>query len=216
VSSTAIRVGVEATPKKAFASALDWPGWSRAGKSPDAAVEALLAYAPRYVRIVQAAGLELVEAPAGVAVVQVADGDATTAFGAPSITFDADRAPTDPAEAGRLVAVLEAAWAAFDAVAAAAPAELRKGPRGGGRDTAKIVEHVLGAEGAYASAIGLRLRVPDPADLHAVAAFREALATALGHPSDGMPLRKWTQRYAARRITWHVLDHAWEIEDRTP
>ena len=39
----------------------------------------------------------------------------------------------------------------------------------------------------------------------------------LGRPSDGSPLadRRWTARYAARRIAWHALDHAWEIEDRS-
>jgi hypothetical protein len=39
----------------------------------------------------------------------------------------------------------------------------------------------------------------------------------LGKASDGSPLadRKWTQRYAARRIAWHALDHAWEMEDRS-
>ena len=26
---------------------------------------------------------------------------------------------------------------------------------------------------------------------------------------------EWPARYAARRIAWHVLDHAWEIEDRS-
>jgi hypothetical protein len=25
----------------------------------------------------------------------------------------------------------------------------------------------------------------------------------------------WPPRYAARRIAWHVLDHAWEIEDKS-
>lgn len=25
----------------------------------------------------------------------------------------------------------------------------------------------------------------------------------------------WPPRYAARRIAWHVLDHAWQIEDRS-
>ena len=28
--------------------------------------------------------------------------------------------------------------------------------------------------------------------------------------------RGWPPRYAARRIAWHALDHAWEIEDRVP
>ena len=35
--------------------------------------------------------------------------------------------------------------------------------------------------------------------------------------SNGSPPveRGWPQRYAARRIAWHALDHAWEIEDRS-
>jgi hypothetical protein len=28
--------------------------------------------------------------------------------------------------------------------------------------------------------------------------------------------KDWPLRYAARRIAWHALDHAWEIEDRRP
>jgi hypothetical protein len=26
----------------------------------------------------------------------------------------------------------------------------------------------------------------------------------------------WPARYVLRRMAWHVLDHAWEIEDRRP
>ena len=39
----------------------------------------------------------------------------------------------------------------------------------------------------------------------------------LRQPSDGSPLagRKWPPRYAVRRVAWHALDHAWEMEDRT-
>ena len=102
----------------------------------------------------------------------------------------------------------------FDRIAAAAPEELRKGPRGGGRDRSKIVEHVIGAEGAYASAMGRRHRPDDPAR---VAAMRADLLAVLREPSDGSPLagKRWPPRYAARRIAWHALDHAWEIENRT-
>jgi len=28
--------------------------------------------------------------------------------------------------------------------------------------------------------------------------------------------KKWLPRYGARRIAWHALDHAWEMQDRTP
>jgi hypothetical protein len=27
---------------------------------------------------------------------------------------------------------------------------------------------------------------------------------------------RWPPRYVVRRAAWHVLDHAWEIEDRIP
>ncbi|MEA2537858.1 MAG: hypothetical protein QOF11_2092, partial [Chloroflexota bacterium] len=112
---------------------------------------------------------------------------------------------------------VEAAWVVFDRVAAAAPAELRKGPRGGGRNTAKIVGHVIEADHAYAREVGVRLRPPSPGDRAAVEAERAAMLEVIRQPSDGSPLadRRWTTRYAARRIAWHALDHAWEIEDRT-
>ncbi len=213
--ATRIAVGVERSPKKSFASALDWPGWSRSGRTPELAIEALLAYAPRYALVAARAGESL--APTGLVgdVVQTLDGDATTAFGAPSITFNADRAPTDPHESRRLAALLRAGWDTFDETAPAAPAELRKGPRGGGRDTAKVIEHVVGAEHMYAKQIDVRVPAPDPSDRKAVAEMRASILEILGGPSNGEPVRKWTQRYAFRRIAWHVLDHAWEIEDRS-
>jgi hypothetical protein len=215
VSPTRIRVGVETSRLKSFASALDWPGWSRPGKTPEAAIEALLSYAPRYAAVAARAGVGPATDDLDADVVEQLDGDATTAFGAPSITFEADRVPTDAAEAKRIAALVQAAWTAFDRIAATAPAELRKGPRGGGRDTAKMVEHVVGAEQAYATRVGVRVRMPDPADAGAVAALRAAILVLFGQPSDGSPIDRWTQRYAARRIAWHAIDHAWEIEDRS-
>ena len=213
--TTRLPIGVEHTSRRSFASALEWPGWSRSGRTPEAAVEALLEAAPRYSLVAARAGLDLPVGPLAGDVVQALPGDATTEFGAPSATFDADRAPADARDSARIVALLRAAWDTFAATAASAPATLRKGPRGGGRDTAKIVEHVVGAEQAYARQIGLRIAAPDPADLPAVAAMRAMMLESLAGPSNGEPLAKWTQRYAARRIAWHALDHAWEIEDRS-
>jgi hypothetical protein len=102
-------------------------------------------------------------------------------------------------------------------VAASAPAELRKGPRGGGRDRDKLVGHVVEADRAYARELGLRLPTADLHDRVAVAAERAAMLEVLGQPSDGSPIadRRWTPRYAARRIAWHALDHAWEMEDKS-
>jgi hypothetical protein len=107
---------------------------------------------------------------------------------------------------------VRAAWEVFDEVVAGAPASLRKGPRGGGRDRDKIVDHVYGAEVAYANALRIKLRQPAAGDRPALAEFRDAIVGALEQPSADA---KWPVRYAARRIAWHALDHAWEIEDRS-
>jgi hypothetical protein len=207
----AIRVLVETTPKKVFVSALDWPGLSRAGKDEALAIEALLTAVPRYLAVARRAGIPF-DTDVAVEAVEHAAGNATTSFGAPAIIAEADRRPADVAEAGRLAALVRAAWAVFDEVAATAPEELRKGPRGGGRDRTRIVGHVTDAEAAYAAQVGIKLGKGASRD-----AIRAAIIEVIATPSDGTAIagRKWTQRYAARRIAWHVLDHAWEIEDRT-
>ena len=65
--------------------------------------------------------------------------------------------------------------------------------------------------------MGLRVARPSRADRRSIEAMRSAMLDLLGQPSDGSPLggRKWPPRYAADRIAWHALDHAWEMEDRT-
>ncbi len=210
---TALRILVEATPKKVFASALDWPGLARSGRDESAALIALAAAMPRYAPVAELAG-EAFDPAAAFEVVERAEGDASTSFGVPAKVAEADRIPTDAAEAQRLAALVEAAWRTFDAVAAAAPEELRKGPRGGGRDRSKIIGHINDADAGYASVLGRHHR---PVDRDAVAAMRADLLAILREPSDGSPVagRRWPPRYAARRIAWHALDHAWEIEDRT-
>lgn len=212
-----VRIFLETVPKKSFAAALDWPGWVRAGKTDEAAVEALIAYAPRYRSATRGSRIVLpADAADRLKVVERATGDGSTEFGVPGGIAKADRAPVERAEAERLAAIVAAAWVTFDRVAAAAPAELRKGPRGGGRDTAKIVDHVVRADQGYTAQLGIRVPAPEPGDSASVARMRDAMLEVLRRPSDGSPLAKrWTLRYAARRIAWHALDHAWEIEDRT-
>lgn len=218
----AVRVALEVSPRKAFATAVDWPGWSRSGKTPELALEALAAYGTRYAAVAAEAAERLPIGPdadpaAGFEVVEDAPGDGGTAFGVPSRVTDADRRRTTTADAKRLRGLVAAAWSTFDRVAASAPAELRKGPRGGGRDRDKMIEHVLGADAAYAHEMGLRMPEPAPGDRMAIDAMRVAVLDVIGTPSDGTPIaaRRWTVRYAAHRIAWHALDHAWEMEDRS-
>jgi hypothetical protein len=207
-------VYLERGQQRVFACAVDWPGWCRAGKTEELALEALAAAGPRYARVASAAGLPF--ASEQLEVVERVPGSANTDFGVPGEILERDRAPLDGKEAERLASLVAAAWMELDRAAAASAAELRKGPRGGGRDRDKIVDHVLGAEVAYARKIGLKIRQPARDDRHAIQAAREALLAGLRDVKREPGPKDWPLRYAARRIAWHALDHAWEIEDRQP
>lgn len=215
----ALRVSVEVHPKRSFAWALDWPGWCRAGKTEEAAIEALAEYVERCRPVAERAGLRLgARAADEIEVVERLPGDASTVFGAPGAIGERDHDALTARQARRHADLVEASWAVLSDVAAAAPAELRKGPRGGGRDRDKVVAHVAAAEFGYARTLGVRHKVPDPVDEAASAKLRAAvidvLRTARSARSEG-PGKRWPPRYAARRIAWHALDHAWEIEDRS-
>ena len=206
-----VEIYLEQGKKKVFACALAWPGWCRAGRDDDQAIEALAASAERYAAVAAEAGIAL---PPGWGsdfhVVERIPGSATTDFGAPDKVATRDAEPLDENAAQRTASLVAAAWVVFDRVVAGAPAELRKGPRGGGRDRDKIVAHVAGSEVNYARTLGIKSRQPE---------VRQRIVEVLRVPSDGSrPLaggKGWPPRYAARRIAWHVLDHAWEIEDKS-
>ena len=206
-----IAVSIEAASKKAFATAVDWPGWSRSGKTEELAVHALADYADRYSPVAKLAGEEFPRTHGlDFEVVERQGGGGGTEFGVPSNVTKQDRRRVTSAQADRLARLVEAAWKTFENVVAGAPEELRKGPRGGGRNTSKMVAHVVEADEAYAREMGIKLKAP-------IAEVRAAVLEVLRQPSDGSPIadRRWTHRYAAHRIAWHALDHAWEIEDRT-
>jgi hypothetical protein len=210
---------LEIGKKRVFACAAAWPGWCRSGRSEELALETLAAYLPRYAPVARRAGLALPPAAADAfAVTERLPGTAGyTDFGAPGEIAAGDYDPLPGGEADRIAALVEASWAVFGDVARAAPAQLRKGPRGGGRDTDQIIEHVIGAEASFGRKIGLRHRRPAAGDEPAIAAMRSAIIGALRQPPDktAPPPGGWPVRYAARRIAWHVLDHAWEIEDKS-
>ncbi|HYY82346.1 MAG TPA: hypothetical protein VFD04_24650 [Actinomycetes bacterium] len=211
-------VYLEVGSKRVFACSLAWPGWCRAGKTEELALEALAAYVPRYRVVAERAGVRFPKgAGEQLRVVERLPGSATTDFGAPGEAASSDQQPVSAAGAARAAKLLTASWAVFDQVAATAPAELRKGPRGGGRDRDKMVDHVLGAEAGYARKIGVRHRQPAIGDRAAISALREAILAVLATPWDGTPLapKAWPPPYATRRIAWHALDHAWEMQDRS-
>jgi hypothetical protein len=213
--SEPVRIYLEGGPKRTFAVALDWPGWARSGKGDEAAIETLEAYLPRYAKVLRRAGVEPPSTDGGFEVVDRLPATATTDFGALDKDTAADLEPLRPGETERLAAIVAAAWEEFDDVVAHAPAALRKGPRGGGRDRDKVYAHVVNAEASYIRQLGLRAstagqEVPEPLWRPQVT---DLLRTATGPERFGE--KGWLPRYAARRIAWHVLDHAWEIEDRS-
>lgn len=211
---------VETGKKRCFASALEWPGFARGGKTEDKALAALVAYAPRYARVARKFGFTAPADTSSLRVVERLQGDASTDFGTPGQKPKTDAGHVDDAELESLCAWLEAGWAAFDSGARRANGKtLRAGPRGGGRSLAKIVDHVREAELAYLAALGARVADEnaraDPTRVRRL--IREGL-TASAHgeiaskgPRGGI---RWKPRYFVRRDMWHLLDHLWEIEDR--
>ena len=220
-----IPVALEIGKTRTFASALDWPGWTRSGHGEAAALDALLTYGPRYQRAIRSAHAGL-RTPTNLDAFEMTErlaGGSATDFGAPSVAPGADAAPVDAAELERLQRILSACWETFaEVIASASDRPLRKGPRGGGRTVFQIVDHVIESHYSYLRRIYWREpheQTPDiPAMIEAVdRADEQALAFAT---SDEMPAAGprggalWSPRYFVRRAAWHILDHAWEIEDK--
>jgi len=210
---------IESGQKRVFASALAWPGWSRSAPSEEAAIEALIAYGPRYAKVLAARKLGFAppKTVEHLKIVERVPGNGTTDFGAPAVAATWEETEIDGKDLKRLLSILDAGWAALDrSLAKASGARLLTGPRGGGRTAEKILAHIRDAEAAYLRKIGGAGSRPsgiagERAGL--VEAFKRA-ATG-GVPGSGPRGGKmWTPRYLARRTVWHVLDHTWEIDDR--
>jgi len=216
-----IPVYLERGAKRTFACAVEWPGWLRSGRDEGSALEALLAAGPRYARALKPARLGF-SAPSDVSAFEVVarhKGNATTDFGAPDVVPAVDERDLDGSDVERTSAIMRAGWRALDAaVASARGKRLAKGPRGGGRDLDAIVRHVVDAESGYLGALGWK----GPTGSSSSEEHRKTVLGGLAASARGdIPARgprggkRWRPRYFARRLTWHALDHAWEIEDRS-
>lgn len=209
--------------KRTFACAVDWPGWCRSGPDEAAALRALLEYGPRYATVVRPARLGFL-APARIDELQVVErlpGNATTDFGAPGVIPSVDRAPASETDCARLEKVLRAAWRALDdARRRATGKELSRGPRGGGRELDAIIAHVVGADRSYLGGVGWKVR-SSARNSGPLEETRRAILDALRASARGeIPARgprggsRWPARYFVRRVAWHTIAHAWEIERR--
>jgi hypothetical protein len=225
-NSRKVKTCVEIGSQRVFADALDGPGWCRSGKDGEMADRALFDYRLRYERALKGADVDfrMPEKASDLAVVERLKGDATTDFGSPGQAPKPDSNPMGAAELARSIAILNACWRAFDrAVKAAGERELRKGPRGGGRDWDEIVRHMLEGDAAYLGRIGWFYKPDGTTDpgvelCRMRAAILEGLTASAASklPTKGSrDGSHWTARHFVWRVAWHVLDHAWEIEDRT-
>ena len=223
-SAKRIRIYLEVGRHRTFAGAIDWPGWCRSGRGEDAAVGALLQAAPRYARALRSSRLGFPSSldADSLVVAERLKGNATTDYGAPDRSPAGDEGRVPEKEVLRLQSILRACWRTFDAAAKAADGRtLRKGPRGGGRDLEAIARHALDSEAAYLGMLGQKYKPGDgdvQKELQQIhRATLQALAAAAPHgtpPPGPRGGARWSPRYFVRRVAWHVLDHAWEIEDR--
>lgn len=218
-----IEVYVERGQKRVFAGAIEWPGWCRSGKDETGALQALLDYAPRYAKALSGSSVRF-KPPRKVAELKVVErmkGDATTDFGAPGVPPRADKAGLTAVELKRLEGILAACHRRLEAAERAARGKrLRTGPRGGGRDLAKMLDHVRDAEKGYIASLGWKDPQLPPGATGLVQLLEAAIRGMRASATGEIPLRgprggrRWSARYFVRRAAWHVLDHAWEIEDR--
>jgi hypothetical protein len=217
-----VRTVIERGPKgkRSVAFGIDWPGWSRGATSAELALDTLESYRERYRPVAGLAGMELeFEAARPLEIVEDRVGTGSTDFWgisfAPSTT---EQGPMGEAELERGIMLLRACWAFFDGVAARVSPEMRKGPRGGGRDRDRIISHNVRTESEnFAKRVGLR--IPEGAALSpdGLRQHREAYVAAMRAYNAGevkRRMRSWTLPFLIRHSGFHTLDHAWEMEDK--
>lgn len=157
-----MRTVIERGPreKRAVAFSIDWQGWSRGAKTAELALETLESYRKRYRLVASLAGMSReFDATGPLEIVEDKVGTGSTDFWGISFSPSAaEQGPMDGAECERGITLLRACWAFFDGVAARVSSEMRKGPRGGGRDRDQIIRHTIRTESEdFAKRVGLRI-----------------------------------------------------------
>src|SRR5829696_7078117 len=146
-----VRTVIDRGPKgkRSVAFAVDWPGWSRGAKSAELALETLASYRERYRPVATLAGMAgEFDAAGPLEIVENKVGTGSTDFWGISFSPSAtEQEPMGEAELERKILLLRACWVFFDGVAARVSPEMRKGPRGGGRDRDQIIRHTIRTEG---------------------------------------------------------------------
>jgi hypothetical protein len=217
----ALRVILEIGRKRrVVAGAMDWPGLDRWGTSEEDAIEKLFSYRPRYAAVAERAGLarDFTEARE-VEVVERVPGQSSTDFwGIAHVPSEIEREVLPEAALERRLDLLRATWDYFNGTVAHAPAELRLGPRGGGRSRDEIDRHVYASERHnFWRKVGIREEDGVRMTPDELAGHRYRFLDAIrAYNAEGKPARSYPIQFLIRRSAQHAMDHAWEIEDRVP
>ena len=214
-----VRVMVETGKnKRVVACAFDWPGWDRSVRQGHDVLAALDSYRPRYAKVAARAGLGAEFTAAGeLDVVERVDGiGMTDYYGVSGRPASPELEQMTDEQIDRKLRLLRAAWQTFDETAMLVSAELRRGPRGGGREKDRIIRHVNGAEiDEFAPKVGIKVPRETRDDPDALRSYRDDFVDAVrDHHERGASARSWPLQFLVRRCAWHMLDHAWELEDR--
>ena len=205
--------------KKAVVFAVDWPGWSRGAKTPELALELLEAYRERYRPVAVAARMaDAFDGAGPLDVVEDQVGVGSTDFWGISFTPSSlEHEPMDVIEFDRNIGLLRACWEFFDDVASRVSVEMRKGPRGGGRDRDEIIRHTIGTESEnFAKRLGLRVPEGDALTPSGLRDYRERYVATMREYNAGevKRMRSWNLPFLIRHSAFHTMDHAWEMEDK--
>jgi hypothetical protein len=205
--------------RRVVAGAMDWPGLDRWGTSEDDAVEKLVSYVPRYAGVAERAGMKSAFARArDVEVVERVPGSSSTDFwGIAHVPSEIERDVLSAADLERRLDLLQASWAYFDDVAARVSDELRPGPRSAGRSRDQIIRHVyLNEPEQFSRKVEVRTPFEDVLAPGGLASHRQQYLDAIrAYNVEGKPARTWPIQFLVRRTAHHVMDHAWEMEDRS-
>src|SRR6266511_6356707 len=206
--------------RRVVAGAMDWPGLDRWGTSEDDAVAKLLAYVPRYAGVAERAAKGKAFARAReVQVVERVPGSSSTDFwGIAHVPSQIERDVLSAKDLERRLELLRACWAYFDDVAARASTELRPGSRSAGRTHDQIVRHVyINEPEQFSRKVEVRTPPQDVMTPDGLAQHRLAYLEAIrAYNTNGKPARTWPIQFLVRRTAHHVMDQAWEMEDRDP
>lgn len=221
MSSNKLRVILEIGKgrRRVVAGAMDWPGLDRGARDEEDALARVTTYVARYAGVAQRAGLadELAHQQE-VEVVEIVQGSSSTDYwGIAHVPSAIEREVLPEDELERRLDLLRASWAYFDETAERVSPELRPGPRGGGWTRDEIIRHVhVNEAGQFTRKVEVRTprevvltaegrRVHREQTLDAIRAYNAAGRIAG---------RSWPIQFFIRRIAHHVMDHAWEMEDR--